>query len=252
MFRNLKPITATAILTLTMIVISMTITFLSLLILGIENFLHGMIISFVVPLLASPGLSYYFFRLVHELENTKKQLEYLSRTDSLTKIYNRHHLLEKSMETMDTARKHKTNVSLLLLDLDKFKNVNDTYGHLAGDHTLAAFAQIAKKVIRKQDLFGRFGGEEFLILLPDSDLEQAITIADRIRQQISSTPIVVEEGNIQVTVSIGVVSTTAGKHTIDELIYFADMALYQAKNLGRNRYQVAELPACGPVRLSQG
>lgn len=243
---------STLIYSLIAVLISVTATSVIQLILGIDYYLRSILFAIIIPLCVAPAFAYRFFSLYFELEATKKQLEYLSRTDTLTEVNNRRHLLEQSGAALNTIREQQKDIALLMLDLDEFKKVNDTYGHAAGDQTLATFAQIAKKVIRNQDLFGRFGGEEFMLLLPDTDLDQAISIANRICHEVASTPIITKGANIRITVSIGIVCTNAGKYSMDDLIYYADAALYQAKNLGRNRYHVAELPITGSIRIPQG
>ena len=125
----------------------------------------------------------------------------------------------------------------MLLDADHFKSVNDRYGHPVGDQALQALAIIGRRLLREVDLFARIGGEEFAILLPQTDHAAALNVAERLRQAIIDQPIVTEDGPLRLTVSLGLASLGSAPADLDELLRRADVALYQAKQNGRNRVE---------------
>ena len=130
-------------------------------------------------------------------------------------------------------------LSIILADIDFFKRINDTYGHLAGDAVLRETAQCMKSVVRPYDGIGRYGGEEFLFVLPSCDTDGAVTLAERLRESIESSAMVLAEGIIPITLSLGV-STNDLSQDMETLIGAADTALYRAKNNGRNRVELAD------------
>jgi len=165
----------------------------------------------------------------------------LMTTDGLTTVHNKRYFLETLERECEQSRRHASPLCVLMLDLDKFKSVNDTYGHLAGDAVLMEFARRAQAVTRGGDLLARYGGEEFAALLTRTTLTEGLHIAERIRQATSSAPVTFEEFSIPITVSIGVACTT-GMVPRDALglVATADAQLYAAKQAGRNR-------VCAPV-----
>jgi diguanylate cyclase len=176
------------------------------------------------------------------LEETTEKLEEATRTDHLTGVANRRHLLERLKDELARHSRTGQTLSLAILDLDHFKQVNDTYGHLGGDFVLAQTAERFSSQIRPYDLIGRYGGEEFCIVLPRADIETAATVLERIRSDLADGEFTWEENRIRVTVSIGVASTEGqGQITAKGLLHDADEALYRAKNAGRNR-----VVACRP------
>jgi len=177
------------------------------------------------------------FRLQQE---TKR----LATTDELTGIMNRRHFIQQAAIEMERAARVSHPLSILMLDLDHFKKINDSYGHLAGDEALKCFAGQARAIIRCYDLFGRIGGEEFAILLPGTDLQPAAEIAERIRQacrDITSRDFTPKPGRRSagtMTVSIGATILKTSDESLDDLLRRADQALYRAKTRGRNRVEV--------------
>jgi two-component system cell cycle response regulator len=161
----------------------------------------------------------------------------LAQIDSLTGIYNRHHFNEKAAE----ALKNYNELSLIMIDLDYFKTINDTYGHLVGDEVLKQTAQRIKQSLRSKDLFARFGGEEFILLLPETDSNNAYSISERIRKAIESQPYQTDsiKETISNTASFGIASFK-NKDSLETLINRADQALYRAKAQGRNLIVTAE------------
>jgi diguanylate cyclase (GGDEF)-like protein len=179
--------------------------------------------------------SSFAFLLMHK-ERADREAHELATTDSLTGVYNRRTFKELAEPLLSRARRTRTPVSMLLLDVDHFKRVNDTYGHLAGDEVLAGFARLVRTCLRKEDLLGRYGGEEFIVLLPGTAQPAAAALAERIREQVAETQLHGANEAVRITVSIGV-AAESGEHlpVLDLMIGRADDALYMAKAEGRNR-----------------
>jgi two-component system cell cycle response regulator len=158
-------------------------------------------------------------------------------TDSLTGLWNRRALTTSARNELMRVQRHGTSVSIVLLDVDYFKHVNDRYGHHIGDQALCLIATTVVQNVRPYDIVGRWGGEELLLVLPETSLAQAIIVAERVRASISATPLTLDDGrHVELTASFGVVSTDAtNSDTLDSLVQLADIALYQAKADGRNR-----------------
>ncbi len=180
-----------------------------------------------------------FFVLVSDvttLKNAEVALERLARTDSLTGLPNRRYFLERAEQELSRSTRYGGPLSILMIDIDHFKAVNDTYGHTTGDLVLQKVAAICRQTLRDIDVVGRLGGEEFAVALPQTDSRQANEVAERLRQCIADTPVSLEHGlPIRVTISIGI-TTLAGTDTnIDKLLSQADEALYRAKRGGRNQ-----------------
>ncbi len=163
------------------------------------------------------------------------QLEYLAKTDALTGIYNRGHFNNVSKKIVNGVEKNKSQVSMIMMDVDHFKGINDAHGHQLGDLVLQQIVEACKKLLRDKDVIGRVGGEEFSIVLPDTNLEEAEKIAERIRQAIEEMKIQNQVSIVQTTVSLGVASSQQLEMgTFEDLIQVSDEALYQAKADGRN------------------
>jgi diguanylate cyclase (GGDEF)-like protein len=175
--------------------------------------------------------------LQDELRRRNAELDRVSRIDMLTNIYNRRHLDEHLRRAISGARRHGRTVGVLLVDIDHFKDVNDQYGHLAGDAVLKEVAARLQGAMRTEDALGRWGGEEFIAVLTDTPGESIGVLAERMRQAIASTPFVLADGTrIRVTVSIG---HTAGTEDAEVLVHRSDDALYVAKEAGRNQVAAA-------------
>jgi len=160
----------------------------------------------------------------------------LASLDSLTGIYNRRAFFELAEKELARAQRYRSVITLLMMDIDHFKRVNDSYGHLAGDQTLVAFAAFCKRNLRSFDLIARYGGEEFIVLLPRTDSQSGKSVAERLRKAVTETEFDYEGENIPIKISIGVASLKKGEEvTLSALIERADQALYQAKHTGRNR-----------------
>ena len=172
------------------------------------------------------------------LEKTCQQVEQLSIRDPLTKINNRRGFFDEARPKFESAFGNQLDLSALMIDIDNFKMVNDLYGHFIGDCTIQAVAEECQKALRQTDLIGRFGGEEFIVVLPDTSLDAACAVAERIRSRIEELVIYVEGFQVSVTVSIGVSQLGDARGSFDELLTQADQAMYSAKWAGRNQVLV--------------
>jgi diguanylate cyclase (GGDEF)-like protein len=166
-----------------------------------------------------------------------EQAERLATTDGLTGLMNRRSLGTQLAARVREAQRYRRPLSLLLLDVDHFKKVNDTHGHPAGDAVLRGVAAVARSRARDTDLVARYGGEELAVVLPETDAAGARAIAERLRAAVEGTAHATEQGSLRVTVSIGVATWPGGGQTPDELVTTADRALYRAKQTGRNRVE---------------
>ena len=168
-----------------------------------------------------------------ENRNARKELEHRAYSDYLTGLANRRYFIEQAELELSRHNRYSTELSLIMLDIDFFKKINDTYGHNVGDLVLQRIADVSRTILRDVDIIGRIGGEEFAILLPETNLEDTIKVAERLRVEISNASVVLEQEVVNFTSSFGVVS--ANKSNIDKLLIKADKALYKAKDSGRNR-----------------
>ena len=166
-----------------------------------------------------------------------EQLNDLAVTDTLTGLFNRRHFFYQAESLVVRAQRYGSPLSAVMIDLDHFKDINDTFGHSAGDHVLREVARALSAALRKSDLIGRYGGEEFCVLLPEIDLEEGRAAAERLRQEVFNLQIPTLKGTAAVTASLGVAALNSGE-TLDQLLQRADAALYQAKRAGRNAVSV--------------
>lgn len=174
------------------------------------------------------------------LQNLNNRLEQMAHTDELTGLANRRRLYERAREEWSRSSRHSRPLSIMLIDFDHFKQVNDTFGHQTGDNVLSAAASLLLSMIRPEDLAARHGGEELAILLPDTDAVKAIEAAQRICHAMASLEHQADDGStFQTTVSVGVATRNADDESPDSLIARADLALYHSKNNGRNIVSVS-------------
>ncbi len=186
--------------------------------------------------------------LQERVEAQKEEIRALARRDVLTGLFNRGAILEIFASELARARRERTSLSILMADVDHFKRVNDTYGHLAGDAVLREMARRMAELVRPYDAVGRYGGEEFLILLPGCAGDEALEVAERFRERAAEQPVVFEGSPIPVAISIGLASQLQVISEAPEpLIAAADAALYDAKRNGRNRVCVAPSVADAPA-----
>ena len=167
--------------------------------------------------------------------NLYRKVQESATHDGLTYLLVRRYFLQRLEDELERARRRSATVAFLMVDLDRFKEVNDTYGHLVGDLVLREMAHRLRGAVREMDLVGRYGGEEFEVVLPEADLELATLIADRIRRAVESVPVAAYDEEVRITVSVGVAVFPRDAGTPVELIERADEAMYRAKELGRNR-----------------
>jgi diguanylate cyclase (GGDEF)-like protein len=173
------------------------------------------------------------------LRQQNKRLERMAIEDPLTQIYNRRYFFELASKEVERARRYGNPLSVVLLDADNFKKMNDSYGHLIGDQILINLANLLQKNIRSLDILARYGGEEFVILMPEITLDEARKTAERLRKLVEQTSMVTGGLDILITVSFGVASFESGHELdFDALLARADHALYQSKESGRNRVSV--------------
>ncbi len=176
--------------------------------------------------------------LQRELMETNRRLELLSITDGLTKLYNHRHFQDQLARAFEESQRYERPLSLAIIDIDFFKRVNDTHGHAVGDEVLRELARVFHESIRSTDLAARYGGEEFAVMMPETNLEDGLVFAEKIRDMIERTPVRTQAGELKTTVSIGVATVPHSKlHSAKELIVAADKALYRAKRNGRNQVQ---------------
>jgi len=164
-----------------------------------------------------------------------EKVQELATLDGLTGLYNYrefHHRLEHEFQR---AKRYKKTLPLLMIDIDHFKRFNDTYGHTSGDEVLRTIGRLIKNLVRNVDIPARYGGEEFTVILPDTSLKQAETVAERLRSSVADYPFTIEERTVSLTISVGLASFPEDADTKDELVKAADRALYCAKSGGRNR-----------------
>ncbi|WP_313086263.1 GGDEF domain-containing protein [Pseudomonas sp.] len=184
--------------------------------------------------------SYLALFYVVTVARAHKKLASMATTDSLTGLFNRRHMIELTEKVLARNQRHPTNLTLMLMDIDHFKQVNDRYGHDMGDRVLQAVSDLLKQSMREQDFIGRWGGEEFLAILPDTNFSHAGDSAERIRTGVQALDIPNDGTLVRVTLSIGITQYRADE-LLSEAIARADHALYGCKAAGRNRVKVAEV-----------
>lgn len=188
--------------------------------------------------------TFYFFllnsaRLELDLESARLELVHIASTDPLTGLYNRRHFFEHAGIEFQRARRYGGNLSLLLLDADRFKLINDNYGHDAGDAILLHIGAIFRRELRSFDVVARFGGDEFVVMLVGADAESALLIAERIRETVQGAPVALDSQTIHIQLSVGLASYEPGDEDLMAIMKRADIALYHAKKQGRNLVRVA-------------
>lgn len=177
-----------------------------------------------------------------ELSAKNRALTEMTSRDSLTGLFNRWYVLDKIEEELNRAWRHGTPLSVMMIDIDHFKNVNDTHGHPTGDQVLQAVGRVLRDSCRVYDTPGRFGGEEFCLMLPETKLESTMAVAERIRRRVEAMPFALVAGSVKVTASVGIAGLDSipdeGLFGASSLIERADRALYAAKERGRNRVEM--------------
>ena len=174
------------------------------------------------------------------------KVQHMATIDELTQLHNRRSFFDMAKHEFERAQRYDHLISAIMLDIDHFKKVNDTYGHAVGDEVLRVVAQRCKQQTREFDILGRYGGEEFAIILPQTSLSAATQVAERLRQSVAKHPIVIKDGHITVTISLGVAQANKATPTLDSLLDEADKALFLAKEAGRNRVQIVAILGGSP------
>lgn len=205
----------------------------------------------LIPVLIVPALSWLSIDLISRLDRSERAQQYLATHDSLTELCNRREFFQRMARVHERARRDGQAAWLLMLDLDRFKAINDECGHLAGDRAIRQIADLCRAETRPGDVLGRYGGDEFALLIVGLGREAAASIAARLRERIIGTPLNLTDGRrLTLSASIGLAplvcpgTTDPACLTLDKAIGRADEALREAKRLGRNRICVAEPRAC--------
>jgi len=181
---------------------------------------------------------------VTERKHMVEEMCRLARTDSLTGLFNRGYFMDLAARELARVQRNGGGLSLLIVDVDYFKAVNDTYGHDVGDKALITLSRILMNSVREVDVVGRFGGEEFVVLLPDAHRPDACRVADRILDHVRAAMIDASDGSFAMTVSVGLTSFEDDSDDLDSLVKYADIALYAAKKNGRDRVEVYRRSTC--------
>lgn len=184
-------------------------------------------------------LFFFTSRLIKKTSEIQQRFEHLAITDELTGIFNRRHIMLRFKEEFERARRLDNNLGCIMIDLDRFKSINDEFGHLVGDEVLREISLRIKNSIRIYDILGRYGGEEFLIVLPDTDFNHTIGLAERIRESVKDDIFLAGDMplRIHVTISAGITRMTGSDSSIDDILKRADDGLYKAKVNGRDRVE---------------
>ncbi len=196
-----------------------------------------------VPLFDDNGALAYYAAIERDLTELKKlqfELEDMAKTDGLTGMANRQAFMERANSEFNRARRYSRSLSVIMIDIDHFKSINDQYGHAAGDQVLRQLGQHCHSRLRDSDFLGRIGGEEFALLLPDTPRDSAFHVAERMREQLSKTSIALDNGIIlEITASFGVASVNVEDADFNAMLHRADTAMYNAKHGGRNQVKSA-------------
>jgi diguanylate cyclase (GGDEF)-like protein len=197
----------------------------------------GRISSFISPLILAPVFSWFFVGQLLKVNELEKQMRELAAYDSMTNLYNRGSCLLALECAIRQIKRTQTDLVILYIDIDHFKDINDTYGHDVGDIVIKHFANYLKNSLRESDIIGRIGGEEFLVGLPSLELEKGKTVAEKLKAGVANNLIVINnDTTIHVTISIGIsIYRYTEEINLREILKKADIALYNAKNSGRNR-----------------
>lgn len=224
----------TILYTLFSITLSVLVSYLISAAIGAEFTRKGIIIAVIVPSIVTPIFAYSQFRLVLNLKNAEDRLRQQTITDELTQVYNRRFFFQLIEKTQQQTDNFGASTSILILDLDNFKLLNDQFGHLTGDKALQTVARTCEKVIRVTDKIARFGGDEFVIFFPNASQHQVGQIAKRLHNALNEVHIPGTPPDFHLAVSIGTATFPTKSITLEALIGRADQALYQAKHQGGN------------------
>jgi len=204
---------------------------------------QGLVIAALVPVPIASLCAGYTLQLIVALDQAMRRLEELAMTDSLTGVRNRRCFMQAAALEFERATRHNRPMAIVLIDVDHFKRINDRHGHLSGDQSLIEIARACQQTLRKTDLLARFGGEEFIVLLPETGQREAVRLAERMRSAVASEVRLPGSGRPgEVTISLGAVALSRSTPSLDILIQAADLALYDAKRAGRDRVHTMPAP----------
>jgi diguanylate cyclase (GGDEF)-like protein len=195
----------------------------------------GLLISILIPSILAPLFSGRNLSLIHKLDLAEERLHLLSITDELTQAYNRRYFFERVQREFSRSLRYNTALSIAIIDFDHFKDINDEYGHLIGDAVLKHFSEICLGCIREVDVFARYGGDEFVLLFPETDLPRSMECLARILEELEQQPFQVQEKSIKIMISIGLAAILPSMNNFDDLLLAADSSLYLAKKQGGNQ-----------------
>ena len=208
------------------------------------NLTEDLLRAAIIPLLIAPVISWYLVGILYELERLEKKMTLLANYDDLTGLLSRRAFYEACDILHKYSIRNKQNYSVLTIDLDYFKKINDKHGHAGGDEVLKLFGKVIKEFSRNSDLLGRVGGEEFSLFLPNTNLKQANDFSEKLRKAINSKRVFYSHIYIDYTVSIGISTNLCNKNIpLDKILKESDAALYLAKNKGRNQVAIHGLNA---------
>jgi diguanylate cyclase (GGDEF)-like protein len=227
----------TILITLMSVIFTQVIRFFILLLAHNDMSDPSRISSFISPLILAPVFSWFFVGQLLKVNELEKQMRELAAYDSMTNLYNRGSCLLALESAIRQIKRTQTDLVILYIDIDHFKDINDTYGHDVGDIVIKHFANYLKSSLRESDIIGRIGGEEFLVGLPSLELEKGKAVAEKLRAGVVNNLILInDDTTIHVTISIGIsIYRYTEEINLREILKKADIALYNAKNSGRNR-----------------
>lgn len=194
--------------------------------------------TYLMAIIFNILIAFSYVLMLSERLNT--QLQNMADTDVLTGLLSRRAFIDRMKRILSRAQQNNTALSFLVLDIDNFKNINDSYGHFTGDALLKKYAEVMKDCFRAEDIIGRLGGEEFAIAISNIDNAAAVKVAERLRSEIEKVSILCNDAPVSTTISIGIADLHQNVNGYETLFREADAALYQAKNMGRNRIITAE------------
>lgn len=203
------------------------------------SFRRSLMVASFAPLLVSGPIGGVIVHLLRQVEQARQRAQQLAWNDELTGLLNRRRFTEVGERELRLAQRQRTELALVLLDVDNFKHINDRHGHSGGDAVLQAMGRVLPASLRSTDVAARWGGEEFVLLLPGASGESALQVTERVRQAVAQQAIVSGGQVLRWTVSVGVADATEGE-AFDALVRRADLAMYRAKSEGKNRVCVAE------------
>ncbi|MFP3854335.1 MAG: GGDEF domain-containing protein [Anaerolineales bacterium] len=199
-----------------------------------------LLVAGLIAAILAPLMTYSFIRLSQQLAEAEERLRILATVDDLTQAFNRRQLLALAQLEWERAERYQRELSLAILDIDHFKRINDSYGHQLGDRVLRQISQLCQSELRRPDRLGRYGGEEFILLLPETGAQEAVVVAERLRQSIENHNFLTPSGKVGITASFGVATLSSKTPDIDALLRYADEALYIAKSEGRNKVVLSD------------